>query len=102
MKLPDIRTMPVDSFEEGASPIGCLNMTGNVWEWCQDFWSEKFYETTRSREKNPVNRRNSFVRIIRGGSYNRSLVGSRGSRRQRWGAREHGDSFGFRCARTAR
>ena len=34
----------VGSFPLGASPYGCLDMAGNVWEWCEDWFGEYYYQ----------------------------------------------------------
>jgi len=60
-------TLPVGSFPSGASPYGCLDLTGNVWEWCSDWYGENYYKNSPS--KNPMGPSSREYRVARGGSW---------------------------------
>lgn len=34
---------PVDTYPQGASPYGCLDMLGNAEEWCADWYNKAYY-----------------------------------------------------------
>ncbi|CAG0938649.1 Formylglycine-generating enzyme [Candidatus Brocadiaceae bacterium] len=38
---------PVGDRKEGASPYGCFDMAGNVWEWCEDWYEEGKFRVVR-------------------------------------------------------
>jgi formylglycine-generating enzyme len=60
-----IGTAPVDAYP--GNDFGLHDMTGNVWEWCADWYDPAYYQ--RSPHHDPVGPENGAVKAMRGGSY---------------------------------
>ena len=92
-------TAPVDSYPEGASPFGALNMVGNAWEWVADWYDENYYKE-EPPDRNPSGPEEGYARSLRGGSYSNGMRWIRTTYR---GGRDPSTAdmgFGFRCAKS--
>jgi formylglycine-generating enzyme required for sulfatase activity len=80
----------------GRNGFGIHDMSGNVWEWTEDAWTEDFDATPS--DGGPATREQAARRVIRGGSWVNEARYMRVSIRSRWyeggGSR---DFIGVRC-----
>ncbi len=94
-----IGTAPVDAYKPNG--FGLYNTSGNVWEWCADWFSPSHH--LRAERRNPQGPAQGQRRVLRGGSYlchrsycNRYRVAARSSNTPDSSA----GNLGFRCVRS--
>jgi formylglycine-generating enzyme required for sulfatase activity len=88
-------TVPVGSFQGGASPYGALDMGGNVWEWVADWYDENYYDI--SVYENPLGPNDGIYRVLRGGSFANFGGYMRTSHRYKGDPSSTEHINGFRC-----
>ena len=59
-------TLPIDSLI--TNYYNLFNIVGNVWEWCNDWYQENYYN--QSPSENPQGPTSSDFKVLRGGAWN--------------------------------
>jgi sulfatase modifying factor 1 len=86
-------TLPVNSFVNGASPYGCEQLSGNVWEWTHTLFEKYPYSLDAKRENE---KDTTSYRVLRGGSFSYSRQHVRCANRSRNDIDLHSGAVGFR------
>lgn len=86
------RPHEVGQLPQGASPYGCLDMAGNVWEWCSSLHRPYPYREDDGREAPESH----DFRVLRGGSYAHPTKDLRCALRARSAPNTALECFGFR------
>ena len=68
-------TSPVGAFPLGASPYGCEDLSGNIWEWTRSLWGENIlspetqYPYKISQKSEDWDAADNILRVVRGGGF---------------------------------
>ncbi len=77
--------------------LGIFDMSGNVWEWCNDWYKADYYKN--SPKQNPQGSSSGDSRVVRGGSWSGNSLNCRVANRLLSAPTYRFGSIGFRVAR---
>ena len=80
--------------------LGIHDMSGNVWEYCWDYYDENYY--SQSPAQNPTGPLSGNSHVIRGGSWTDDAVFNKVYYRNYYENRARGSNVGFRIVRIAK
>ena len=88
-------TLAVKSYPPNG--YGLYGMAGNVYEWCQDWYSYQYYDVSVQEPDNPKGPLQGVYRILRGGCWKSLKEDLRCAHRHRNNPGTMNRTFGFRC-----